>query len=79
MDWRSQNVITSIKDQGDCGCCWTFATCALAESFLNIKKAADQKIDLAEQFFLRCTPEGDCDGGYIENALKVLISAGAPP
>lgn len=30
LDWRTKGVITSIKDQGKCGCCWTFATLALA-------------------------------------------------
>jgi len=45
---------------------------------LNIKRAADQRIDFSEQFLLKCTPEGGCDGGYIENALKVMVNYGAP-
>lgn len=78
IDWREFGVVTSVKDQGECGCCWSFATCALAESSLIMKGLATRSIDLSEQFLLSCTPDSDCEGGYIEYALRVAAQKGIP-
>jgi C1A family cysteine protease len=59
-------VITSIKDQGKCGACWTFATNAYGESRMLLKNlTTNPDINLSEQFLLKCTPQCDCDGGYL--------------
>jgi C1A family cysteine protease len=72
LDWRDKNLITSVKNQGACGCCWAFATVAYAESRLigmNAKYTI-QNTDLSEQYMLECTKNSDCTGGYLEYAFQ---------
>lgn len=70
LDWRQAGIITSIKDQGDCGACWTFATAAYGESRLVKNKTKTLDIDLSEQYLLSCTAECSCDGGYLEYVFE---------
>lgn len=37
LDYRAQGKVSSIKNQGSCGCCWSFTTVGLYESFLMYK------------------------------------------
>lgn len=64
IDWRNNggDWTTPIKDQGGCGSCVSFATCATIESRVNIVcKNAGLDIDLSEAhlFFCGC---GNCCG-----------------
>lgn len=70
LDWRNKNIITSIKNQGSCGSCWTFATNAYGESRMIQRGQADLSIDLSEQYLLSCTPQCSCSGGYLEYVFE---------
>jgi len=72
LDWRDYNAVTSVKDQGSCGCCWSFATAAYAESKLILENSqyTISNINLSEQYLLKCTKYGTCQGGYLEYAFQ---------
>ena len=54
---------TPVKNQGNCGSCWAFATVGPLES--KIKYLGGVTSDLAEQYLLSCnTDDYDCDGGW---------------
>jgi len=79
--WRNQSVVTSVKDQGDCGSCWTFGTVETIESHWAI--ATGKLTALSEQQVLDCTPNpdqcggtGGCNGGTGELAMAQIIKTG---
>lgn len=47
VDWRDQDVINPVKDQGSCGSCWSFSTVGPTEAHYAIKYG--KKLVLAEQ------------------------------
>jgi len=50
INWTTIGKVTSIKDQGSCGCCWAFTVTGLYESFLLVQGASS--FDLAEEYIL---------------------------
>ena len=84
LDWRKKNVITPVKNQGECGSCWTFASAETIESHMAIQTGMLQ--ELSEQFILDCTPNphecggsGGCGGGTAELAFDRLTKLGGIP
>ena len=72
-----------VKNQQNCGSCWAFATTALYESIVMISGLGEH--DLAEEYVLECTSgyvsnvrSSSCAGGYVTDALPMLLEFGAP-
>ena len=62
-DLRTKNKLTSVKDQANCGSCWSFATFGSLESFLKPAAVWDfSEQDLIEKSGFDL---GECDGGQI--------------
>jgi len=66
FDWRNQSgvdYISPIKDQGNCGSCWAFATVAVIEGKANIYyDNPDLDPDLSEQDLVSCFAGDGCNG-----------------
>ncbi len=81
LDWRNYNgynYVTPVRDQGNCGSCWAFATAAALESNVLIVNGISA-LNLAEQILLSCSGAGSCNGGYIDGASNFIRDTGLPP
>jgi C1A family cysteine protease len=78
IDWRSKGAVTSVKDQGQCGSCWTFSSTGAVEGAWAI--STGQLINLAEQELVDCAGikygSMGCNGGQMEGAFKYIIEHG---
>jgi cathepsin L len=83
VDWRDKGIISAVKDQGECGSCWTFGTAETIESYSALKKGPGFIMDLSEQQILDCTPNpndcggtGGCNGGTAQLAMDRIVAMG---
>ena len=78
IDWVAKGAVTSVKDQGQCGSCWTFSSTGCMEGAWAISKG--QLIDLSEEELVDCVPARyggmACNGGQMDGAFKYIIENG---
>jgi cathepsin L len=83
VDWRTTGAISAIKDQGQCGSCWAFASAETVESFWFLKSG--KIMDLSPQQIASCTEipaqcygqgTGGCEGSSQEVAFSAIITNG---
>ena len=75
LDWRTQNRVAAVKDQGSCGSCWAFATVANLEGLYAAKKGVIKTF--SEQMLVDCdTSDSGCNGGLMEYSFAWLKKNG---
>lgn len=76
-DWRNRhgrNWTSPVKDQKQCGSCWSFAVTGTIELLVNLYYNQKIDLDLAEQDGLSCSGGGSCNGGLPGSMLSYLMN-----
>jgi len=74
IDWTTKGAVTGVKDQGNCGSCWSFSTTGALEGAYEIKYNTLKSF--SEQNFVDCDTlsnggrDHGCNGGLMDNAFS---------
>jgi len=77
VDWSTAGAVTPVKDQGNCGSCWSFSATGALEGAYQIKYGS--LVSFSEQQLVSCDTDGGdagCNGGWMDDAFTFAKNNG---
>eukprot|EP00998_Keelungia_sp_KM082_P005717 NODE_2018_length_1157_cov_413.999029_g2001_i0.p2 GENE.NODE_2018_length_1157_cov_413.999029_g2001_i0~~NODE_2018_length_1157_cov_413.999029_g2001_i0.p2 ORF type:complete len:326 (-),score=101.05 NODE_2018_length_1157_cov_413.999029_g2001_i0:105-1082(-) len=76
VDWRSKGAVTPVKNQAQCGSCWSFSATGAMEGVWFL--AGNTLVGLSEEELVQCakTAGSGCQGGWMDKAIEWVVNNG---